>query len=67
MLGDKEVTTLTDAAGMYTFQVPDGHYTIVPASITGYEFNPVSYLVTVSRNDLKFLNFFVYGLESLPG
>ncbi|HUU28375.1 MAG TPA: hypothetical protein VM123_11225 [archaeon] len=67
MLGDKEATTHTDAAGMYFFQVPNGHYTIVPSQIGGYAFNPISYDVIVSGSDVKYLNFFVYGYESLPG
>lgn len=67
MLGDKEATTLTDVAGMYTFQVPNGHYKIVPIPIPGYGFNPISYDVKISGFDLKNLNFFVYGYESLPG
>jgi len=59
-------TTQTYTGGYYSFQVPEGSYLIVPVEVAGYGFNPPSFGITVSKYDIQFLNFFVYGIESLP-
>ncbi|MEA1996245.1 MAG: hypothetical protein U9N45_01335 [Gemmatimonadota bacterium] len=66
LTGNMEATTLTDGNGMYSFTVPDGMYTIVPAEIAGYGFNPPLRNITVSGADRENLDFMVFGFESLP-
>jgi formylglycine-generating enzyme required for sulfatase activity len=45
--GDAAATTTTDIDGKYSFEVPDGSYTVTP-SMAGYVFNPFSKDVTIS-------------------
>ena len=66
LAGDMEATTFTDNSGFYSFQVPDGSYTIIPLQLTGYGFNPLSRAVIINGSDLQRLDFFMYGYESLP-
>lgn len=64
--GDRQESTVTDGNGYYIFEVPAGTYTIIPAEVAGYGFNPVSRDVEVRAWDLVSLDFFVFGIESLP-
>ena len=67
LAGDMQVTIFTGADGIYTFQVPNGRYTIIPVEIFGYGFNPISRNIRVSGSDIYNQDFFVFGWESLPG
>jgi hypothetical protein len=58
------VTTQSEE-GYYSFQVPSGSYMIEPVQVAGYVFSPPLFNLTV-KSDMQFLNFFLYGIESLP-
>jgi hypothetical protein len=58
------VTTQSEE-GYYSFQVPSGSYMIEPVQVAGYVFSPPLFNLIV-KSDMQFINFFVYGIESLP-
>lgn len=62
LTGDKIASTLTDGAGLYMFEVPNGEYTIQAMPIPLYQtFSPIYYDVTVNGEDVLDVNFFGYG------
>jgi hypothetical protein len=56
---DPLITTFTDEQGFYDLAVPNGTYTIVPASIWGESFIPMSMTVPVNNADAGNVNFTV--------
>jgi hypothetical protein len=68
LLGDNNIqlTTYTDANGIYIFLIPNGRYKIVPVEISEYGFNPSSIDIIVSGGDIYNLDFFIFGWESIP-
>lgn len=61
-----EYSTLSNQDGYYSVMVPEGRYSVIPVFSIGYAFNPIQYDATITGSDLLDLNFFMYGLESLP-
>jgi hypothetical protein len=54
--GDQTSSTTTDATGVYSFQVPNGNYTVTPSQ-TGYTFRPTAVNATVADADYQVQDF----------
>jgi len=54
--GDQASSTTTDSTGAYSFQVPNGNYTVTPSQ-TGYTFRPTAVNATVADADFNVQDF----------